>query len=132
MANSLYIWHIYYLKIRLDADVSKFKWPCQHLCGKNNNHCHSKANNNHCHSNAIANPSTQTLSFWPMSMCDEELTRCYYCTRRQRFEARSMLVELQTRISKLNESGSIGSSFLWGCPLIKLYCGSRFRMVLDD
>ena len=43
-----------------------------------------------------------------------------------------MLVELETRISKSNESGLVGSSFLWGWPLIKLYCGSRFRMVLDD
>ena len=43
-----------------------------------------------------------------------------------------MLVELETRISKSNESGLVGSSFLWGWPLIKLYCGSRFRMVLDS
>ena len=67
-------------------------------------------------------------------MCDEELVGCYYCTRRRRSEARSTLVELETRRSESNESGSgsIGSGFLWGCwPRIKLYCGSGFRMVLD-
>ena len=44
-----------------------------------------------------------------------------------------MPTELGMRISESGGSSSIGSSFLWGCwPRIKLYCGSRFRMVLDD
>ena len=45
-----------------------------------------------------------------------------------------MLDELETRKSESgrSRSGSIGSSFLWGCwPQIKLCCGSGFRMVLD-
>nr|POF26693.1 hypothetical protein CFP56_36560 [Quercus suber] len=71
-----------------------------------------------------------------MSMCNEELVGCYCCTRRRRFEARSMLVELEMRRSESGgaglRSGSIGSGFLWGCwPQIKLCCGSGFMMVLD-
>ena len=45
-----------------------------------------------------------------------------------------MLVVLEMRRSESGGlgSGSIGSSFLWGCwPRIKLYCRSGFKMVLD-
>nr|POF20718.1 hypothetical protein CFP56_71140 [Quercus suber] len=70
-------------------------------------------------------------------MCDEELVGCYCCTRQRQSEARSMLIELETRRSESggmgSESGLIGSGFLWGCwPQIKLCCGYGFRMVLDD
>ena len=67
----------------------------------------------------LANPLTQSLSFWSTSMCDEELVGCYCCTRRQQSEAMSMLVELETRRSESSGLGLglglIGSSFLWGC-----------------
>ena len=60
----------------------------------------AKANSNCCHSNAIANPPTQIMSLWPTYTCNEELVGPYCHTRRWRSEARSMLVELETRRSE--------------------------------